>query len=167
MECTTQEKARKAANQQEQLDSTNKQLHDRIEELRELRAQMRCIKFRSAEDSKASQLRICDLGSQLADAQRQISLTCCKQSRKVPSAAAKEGCMSLRDSTLAQQLQEACAQANDATKQLQAREHDIKVMQDCLEAERKDKEGVQKTLHSILTLHNQLHVHLAQVGSQA
>lgn len=75
--------------------------------------------------------------------------------------------MSLHDSTLAQQLQEACAQANHATEQLQAREHGIKVMQDCLEAERKDKEGVQETLHSILTLHNQLHVHLAQVGSQA
>lgn len=73
-------------------------------------------------------------------------------------------CTSLLDDNLKQQMRAACARADHATQELRAREHDIKVMQNCLEAEQKDKENVQETLSNVLTLHDQLHVHLAEVG---
>lgn len=65
--------------------------------------------------------------------------------------------------TAAHQLLSSCSQADQAEQDLQARDQDIRVLQDCLEAERKDKEGLQQTLADVLKLHNDIHGHLVEV----
>lgn len=172
-----QEKSHKAAQQLQQLESTQAQLHDRTaelqqvqsqlrartEELQEVQAQFRCFKCRTSEESRIAQIRICALESKIANSEKQIDLAHCTASHRMSHAPMGSACTSLPDDTFAQQMRAACARADHAQNELRSREHDIEVMQNCLEAERKDKEGVQETLSSVLKLHNQLHVHLAEV----
>lgn len=174
-----QEKSHKAAQQLQQLESTQAQLrnrteelqqvraqlHNRTEELQEVQEQLRCFKCRTSEESRIAQIRICALESKIANSQKQVDIAHCAACHRMSHTPVQFGsaCTSLPDDTLMQQMRAACARADHATNELRSREHDIEVLQNCLEAERKDKEGVQETLSSVLKLHNQLHVHLTEV----
>jgi len=147
---------------QHQLDCVEAQLQDRTEQLQEAQTQLRTLRCRSAEEVGISDMRIRALQSQVADAQQRAQLACCTGPQHLARGGVPSGQVNLPEMTVPRQLQ-ACARADDATLQLRAREQDIVVLQDCLEAERKAREDVQLTLASVLKMHNELHIQLIEV----
>eukprot|EP00892_Ulva_mutabilis_P007846 jgi/Ulvmu1/5433/UM022_0228.1 len=161
-----EEETRCSLQLRQQLECAEAQLKEQTEQLQETQAQLRMLRCQSAEEAGVADLRIRALESQIADAHQCARMACCTASQRLAGGDVRSACAALSERTVAHQLQASSSRAEQATQDLRAREEDIRVLQQCLEAERKDKECVQQTLASVLKMHNDIHMHLVEVGPQ-